>query len=79
MLTLPVIPKDAPPLTREEEAQVQVLQTRLYKECYRGHIPDEQWREFALFCFHYGKQAHQEGFSAGVNWANFGVGDNRKR
>jgi hypothetical protein len=48
-----IIPKNAPPLDDEEEAEVKRIESLLYKECYRGHIPPEQWHEWALFCFYY--------------------------
>lgn len=51
----PVVPEGAV-LAPDEEAVVQALEERLYKECYRGHIPPEQWRRLAEFCYHYGQR-----------------------
>lgn len=35
---------------------VELLAERMYKECYLGHIPWEQWRKLAEFAIKYAEE-----------------------
>lgn len=40
----------------DREKEIQELAWRMYKECYIGHIPWENWLKFAEFCLQYSEE-----------------------
>jgi hypothetical protein len=47
------------------ENEVDVMQAKLYKNCYMGHLGDEWWQKLAEFVLAEVKAAYSEGFDAG--------------
>lgn len=46
----PIIPDGWTP-DKDDEVAISEIQERMYQECYIGHIPPDQWRTFAIFCY----------------------------
>lgn len=48
-----ILPGKDYPLADWELQKIKELAQRMYKECYIGHIPEDQWEKFAAFAFFY--------------------------
>jgi len=43
-----------------QDAEIERVASRMYSECYIGHIPWEQWKKFAEFCIRFKDETKQE-------------------
>ena len=47
------------------QSDVEVMQERLYKNCYHGHLGDDWWKKLAEFVLSEVHAAYSEGFYRG--------------